>query len=192
MSTNIVEQNMSEAAKLNVCCNELIEMFEKNGVSEEQLEKLRGMIERKEQAMLMEVATSFQTSMPFIDHDELCNKLYKGWEALNLYMRADIVKLKKKIENMHQDKKHDPNVLDRLERSLEDAEKKGGMVSVMAGQMQLECTIGVAKFKDESFDGYQHYTKSKSKPSPKEEEILQFEKEPDPALDGVTSALPAK
>ena len=179
---------MSEAAKLGVCCNELIDMFERNGVSEGQLDKLRGMVERKEQAVFMEVATSFQTTMPFIDHDELGIKLSKGWNALNDYMKVEIKKLKKRVEIMREDKKHDPNVLDKLERNLHDAELRKGKVSVISGQLQLECSIGMAKFKDEAFDGYKHYLESRSKQAQSnEDEILQFEKNPDPALDLLTA-----
>ena len=149
-------------ARLNAGCRELISLFEDNYASAAILERLKGLLDSKQQLEMLEISTSFRTSFAFINQEDLTEKLYRCWRFEEEICNHELKKIIQRIKAVDpKTEKNDPEIMIRLGTLRRDAEEKKSRVSLAAGKLKLELKIPLGHFKDVSFDAISFFNKSR-------------------------------
>ena len=96
---------------------------------------------------LLTLVESYGQCNAFIDHDQLLNLLYTSWCLLSDGYAIEKKITTKRIKNMKEDKKTDPDVLARQENLLIEIEQKKAHVLVAVIRLRTMLSIPLADFK---------------------------------------------
>ena len=139
-------------ARLNVSLQEIVQFFEENGIEQHSVELLNLFIEKHQTMEFIDLAEGFGKSMAFIDHDELILRLYRSVVTWMEGLQIERKNVTKKLKALKEDKKADPEVINRLENLLVDIDSRKSRVLVSCMRFKVMSTISIQNFRDEKFD----------------------------------------
>ncbi len=140
---------MADVAKLNVVCSDIQALLEGGlePLAEHSVNAMNGMINKKQYGDFLDLVESFGESMAFVNHNDLCTLLLKGWT-----INADIINnerkaTKKKHQALMEDKKADPESIAKNEELLVAVSQRRAMATAAVIRLKAMTAIGIEEFK---------------------------------------------
>jgi hypothetical protein len=111
-------------ARLHIHLQDIVTFYEEGGCGKGSLNKLNELVEAHDYFTYLDLAEGFGKCMAFIDHDVMANKMQEAWTGLNDLYVLEKKSVDKRIKNMEQDKKADPDILLKYQNMKIDLEEK--------------------------------------------------------------------
>lgn len=146
-------------ARLNVSLREIVSFLEESGVLEHSVELLNGYIDKHLTVDFLTLAEGYGKGMAFVDHDELISKLYRSYSLLIEGYLLERKQVSKRLKNLKEDKKADPEVVLRNENLIVDLDNKKTVALVICMRLRAMNAISFNNFKDEKYDPKGEYKK---------------------------------
>jgi hypothetical protein len=145
--------NAAEAqARLNINLRDIVIFFQENGIQEHSVLLLEQFIEKKQALDFLNLAEGYGKCMAFCNHDELIAKLLQSYLSLIDGYIVERKTTSKRIKNLKEDKKADPDVLARQENLLNDIDHRKATASAACVRFRTMAAIPLDMFRDETFD----------------------------------------
>jgi hypothetical protein len=140
-------------ARLNVILRDIIVLFENEKTQQHSVDLLNKFIDEKKIIDFLKLAESFGRCMSFLNHDELMDKIYHSWSSLSDGYNLERKNIIKKIKTLKEDKKTDPDYLQKQENLLLDIDARKCIVMEECMRTRIMVTLPIDSFiKDENFD----------------------------------------
>lgn len=139
-------------ARLNITLRDILTFFQENGIQEHSAVLLETFIEKKQALDFLNLADGYGKCMAFINHDALIELILASYTAL---IDGYIIERKitsKRIKNLKEDKKADPDVLARQENLLVDIETRKSSASAALVRFRIMSKVPLTNFRDPSFN----------------------------------------
>ena len=146
-------------ARLNVSLRDIVSFLEESGVREHSVELLNSYIDKHLTVDFLSLAEGYGKSMAFVDHDELVSKLYRSYSLLIEGYQLERKQVSKRLKNLKEDKKADPEVVLRNENLIVDIDNRKTVALVSCMRLRSMNAIPFNNFKDEKFDYQSQYKK---------------------------------
>ena len=153
-------------ARLHVELQDVIAFFEQevgeNGrVQQHSIDLLNSFIEKQLYTNFLQLVEGYGKAMAFIDHEELVLKLNKSYTLLLDGYIIEKKMARKKLNLIKEDKKADPEVLAKNEKTVADIEQKIAVAKVEFSRLKAMARVPGETFKDPNFDFKQWYKEEK-------------------------------
>ena len=145
-------------ARLNIVLRDIITFFQENGIQQHSADLLEGFVEKKQPLDFLNLADGYGKCMAFLPHDELIERLLAAYLALIDGYIIERKMVNKRIKNLKEDKKADPEVLARQENLLMDIDTRKATAGAACVRFRTMSQIPLEMFRDKNFDGVA-YTK---------------------------------
>jgi hypothetical protein len=126
--------------------------MEEAQVQEHSIDLLNEFIVKHQTVEFLTLAESFGQSNPFIDQDRLLFLLHNSWKTLTEGYKIERDITRKRIKLLKEDKKADPEVLQRQESLLVEIDQKRANVLIPIIRLRTMMTIEFSNFKNDKFD----------------------------------------
>lgn len=145
-------------ARLNVCCRDLIAIFEANFVPSAVIDRLNSLIDTREHFEFLEIALGFRKTMAFLDHELVLEKLVMGFNLMDDSLVNEKKNLMKKIKAL--DEKKDAELIEKLTATKNIVEEKRAKSMILYGQLRMESRVPLHHFaEDKNFDAFTYAKK---------------------------------
>ena len=139
--------------RLNLCLKDVVSFFEKNGIQDHSVTLLNGFIDNKKPLEFLNLADGYMKCMAFIDHDDLVVQILKCYQGLIDGYMIERKITTKRIKNLKEDKKADPETVLKNENLLIDIDNRKALAVAACLKFRVMSGIPLELFKDKSFDG---------------------------------------
>ena len=139
-------------ARLHVNLQEVVSFYQDGGCGDSSLNRLNDYIEKHDYFAFLDLAEGFGKCMAFIDHDTMATMMQSSWAALNDLYVIEKKSVDKRIKNMEQDKKADPDILLKYQNMKVELEEKLAKVLVQITKYKYINVFPLKRFNEKSFD----------------------------------------
>jgi hypothetical protein len=139
-------------ARLHVNLQDIVTFYEEGGCGASSLDRLNKFIEGHDYFAYLDLAEGFGKCMAFIDHDVMAVKMQEAWTGLNNLYVVEKKSIDKRIKNMEQDKKADPDILLKYQNMKIDLEEKLAKVLVQITKYKYINVYPLKRFNEKSFN----------------------------------------
>lgn len=144
--------------RLNASLRDIISFYEAAGIQSRSVALLREFVAKNQTTEFLELAESYGNCNAFINHDHLLAMLSASWNLLYDGHNVEKILKIKRINNLTEDKKADPEVKVKQQIMLEEITTKQAQgVSPPCNLVRIMTTIPVGAFLDPNFDPIAHY-----------------------------------
>jgi hypothetical protein len=139
-------------ARLHLNLQDIVSFYEAGGCGESSADKMNAFIEAHDYFSYLDLAEGFGKCMAFIDHDVLAVKMQEAWTGLNDLYIIEKKSIDKRIKNMEQDKKADPDILLKYQNMKAELEQKLAKVLVQIVKYKYINVYPLKRFNEKSFN----------------------------------------
>lgn len=139
-------------ARLNITLKDIIVLFESSKVSQKSIDTLTKFIEKYQYNEFLQLSELFSKSSPFLNHDDITLKLCTGWNQLLDLLNIEQKNLLKKVKALKEDKKADPDNINKQEALLFDLESRKTQIKIDAARFRAMITIPFENFTNKNYD----------------------------------------
>ena len=139
-------------ARLHISLQDVVTFYKEGGCGESSLAKLDAFIEGHDYFSYLDLAEGFGKCMAFIDHDLMASMMLTSWTALNDLYVIEKKSIDKRIKNMEQDKKADPDILLKYQNMKIELEGKLARVLVQITKYKYINVYPLKRFNEKSFN----------------------------------------
>ena len=139
-------------ARLHINLQDVVTFYKEGGCGQSSLDKLEAFIEAHDYFAYLDLAEGFGKCMAFIDHDVMATMMQTAWTGLNDLYVIEKKSIDKRIKNMEQDKKADPDILLKYQNMKIDLEQKLARVLVQITKYKYINVYPLKRFNEKSFN----------------------------------------